>query len=166
MSALFTRRTVLITAATATGAALVSSHGLAQGTVHEVQMLNVHPENPGKVMVFYPQLLRIQPGDQVTFVLTDPAHNSQTTDGMLPDGAEGWIGQMNQEITVTLRQPGFYGYHCLPHHAMGMVGLIVVEGDGMFDNLDAARSVQHAGLAAQVWNEIWAEAEANGWLSA
>ena len=168
MSESLDRRTVLIgAAATTVGAALLSSPGSARAaTVHEVQMLNADPEDPSKVMVFHPRLLRIQPGDQLTFLSTDPAHNSQTTDGMVPDGAEGWIGAMNQEITVTLEHPGFYGYHCLPHHAMGMVGLIIVEGDGMFDNLEAARSVQHVGLAAQVWDEIWAEAEANGWLAA
>ena len=159
----FDRRTVLMAAAAA-GTVAVAPRAFAQAT-HDVQMLNVHPENPSKLNVFYPHLLRIQPGDTVNFLSVDPAHNSQTTDGMIPDGAEPWVGGISQDVSVTLETPGFYGYHCLPHLALGMVGLIIVEGEGMFDNLEAARSVQPFGMAVQVWNEIWTEAEANGWLS-
>ena len=36
------------------------------------------------------------------------------------------LGKVNQEIAVTLTEPGLYGVKCLPHYAMGMVMLIQV----------------------------------------
>ena len=33
---------------------------------------------------------------------------------------------MNQDVTVKFTAPGLYGYKCLPHFGMGMVGLIQV----------------------------------------
>ena len=83
---------------------------------------------------------------------------------MVPDGAEAWKGRVNEEIELSLTVPGFYGYKCLPHFATGMVGLIVVEGEGKLNNLEAARAVRHRGRAAQIFDEIWAEAEAAGLL--
>ncbi|MEM9618384.1 MAG: plastocyanin/azurin family copper-binding protein [Pseudomonadota bacterium] len=157
------RRTMLLGASVAA----VASPVLAQEpTVHEVQMLNVHPEDPRKRMVFYPRILRIKPGETVRFIPTDPAHNCQTTDGMVPDGAEGWKGGFNKVVEATPQVPGVYGYNCQPHQAAGMVGLVIVEGEGMLANLEAAKSVRQIGLAKRVWTEIWAEAEAEGHLTA
>ncbi|MCE8472781.1 plastocyanin/azurin family copper-binding protein, partial [Rhodovulum sulfidophilum] len=45
---------------------------------------------------------------------------------MLPAGAEPFKGQINEEIEVTLTEPGIYGIKCSPHFAMGMVMLIQV----------------------------------------
>jgi hypothetical protein len=44
---------------------------------------------------------------------------------------------------VTLTQEGVYGYKCLPHYGLGMVGLIVV-GD-VNVNLTTAQAVKHRG---------------------
>jgi pseudoazurin len=66
--------------------------------------------------------------------------------GMLPDGVDPWKGKINEEISVTLEQPGLYGYKCAPHYALGMVGLIQVGDDA--SNLDAALAVDHPGKAA------------------
>jgi pseudoazurin len=126
-------------------------------TTHEVQMLNVDPDNRQNRNVFLPRVLVVQPGDSITFLATDRGHNSVSTDGMLPDGAEGWDGKINEEITVTLETPGVYGYHCTPHWALGMVGVILVEGEGMMDNLEAAQAVRQRGRARQAYDEIWAE---------
>ena len=49
-----------------------------------------------------------------------------TVDDMLPEGAESWVGKRDEEITVSFDQPGYYGFKCKPHEAMGMVGLIRV----------------------------------------
>ena len=38
-------------------------------------------------------------------------------------------GKINEEIRVTFDVAGAYGYKCLPHFGMGMVGLIVVGDD-------------------------------------
>jgi len=161
------RRTFLLGAsacvlAASTGSALAFD----DHTTHEVQMLNVNPDNPRQRMVFLPRVLRVKPGDTVKFLSSNPGHNTETTKGMVPAGAEGWKSKANQEFEVTLTQPGVYGYNCAPHQAAGMVGLIVVEGEGMLDNLEEAKKARQVGLAKKVWMEIWKEAEEMGALTA
>ncbi|MEM1381947.1 MAG: pseudoazurin [Pseudomonadota bacterium] len=151
------RRTFTI--ATAGLAILPPSLALASG--HQVEMLNKHPSDNTR-MVFDPRLITVNVGDTVTFVPTDKSHNSESIKGMAPDGAELWKGKINQEVAVTFSQPGYYGYKCTPHVALGMVGLIVVEGDGKLDSLEAAKAVKHRGKAKKVFQEIWAEAESQG----
>ena len=43
---------------------------------HVVQMLNKHPDDKKKKMVFYPNLLQVNAGDSVTFESVDKGHNS------------------------------------------------------------------------------------------
>lgn len=143
-----------------------NSIGWAQSTSeHTVEMLNKHPEDRKQSMVFFPRILSVMPGDTVTFKSVDKGHNSATLKGMIPEGAEDWKGKINQDIEVTFSQPGFYGYQCTPHASMGMVGLIVVEGEGKLDNLEAARNVRQRGRSKAAWDEIWEEAEAAGMLA-
>lgn len=161
MTMLIDRRTLLIGAS----ALMLTRPALAEDAVHEVQMLNVHPEDRRKRMVFYPLIQVVQPGDTIKFLSVDPGHNSQSIEGMIPEGAEAWKSRTSQDFELTLTVPGIYGYKCLPHYATGMVGLIIVEGEGKLDNLEAARAVRQRGRAAQVFDEIWAQAEADGLLS-
>jgi len=127
---------------------------------HTVRALTRDPDYPDRSMLFSPRILRIEPGDSVAFKAANPGHNSQTTSGMLPDGAEPWRGPFGKDLTVTLEIPGYYGYHCLPHRSMGMVGLVIVEGDTRDDNLEAAKAVTHPTRAQTAWQTIWAEVEA------
>ena len=46
-----------------------------------------------------------------------------------------------------------------------MIGLIVVEGDGMLDNLEEAKSVKHRGKAKKAWKALWEEADAAGFTA-
>ncbi|MEM9247735.1 MAG: pseudoazurin [Pseudomonadota bacterium] len=126
-------------------------------TSHDIEMLNVHPENKRLRQVFFPRIHTVMPGDTVNFLATDRGHNSATVEGMIPDGASGWDGKINEEVSATLETPGFYGYQCTPHSSVGMVGLIIVSGDGMMDNLEAAQGVRHRGKARAIWDEIWEE---------
>lgn len=122
-------------------------------------MLNADPDNPRVRQVFVPRILVVQPGDTVKFTAVDRGHNSATVEGMIPEAAEGWDGRINEEVEVVLDQPGIYGYQCTPHASVGMVGIVVVEGEGMLDNLEAAQEVRQRGRARAVWEEIWAELE-------
>jgi pseudoazurin len=142
------------------GAAFALAASAASAEVVEVQMLNKHPSEAGKVMVFDPPLVRIQPGQTVRFLASDRGHNVQSVDGMLPEGAEEFRGRINEELEVTFDTPGVYGFKCLPHLAMGMVGLIVVEGEGWDANLEAARAVEHRGKAAEAFAALFAELDA------
>ncbi|WP_026987945.1 pseudoazurin [Fodinicurvata fenggangensis] len=131
------------------GTLLISGTALAAD--YEVEMLN--RGNDGQPMAFEPAYLEIEPGDSVTFVLTEGTHNAEIIPGMLPEGAEAWKGAMNEEFTVTFDQEGLYGYKCLPHYGMGMVGVIKV-GDEM-SNADAAEEVKHPGRAGQKMAELF-----------
>ena len=137
----------------------------ASGAVHEVLMLNKDPNDSSKKMIFSPHLLEIQAGDSVKFIPADKGHNSESIKGMIPDGAEKWKGKVNKEVEVTFSIPGFYGYQCKPHANMGMIGLIIVKGDGMLDNLEAAKGAKHRGKAKKAWAKLWEEADAAGLTS-
>lgn len=158
-------RRTLITAASATAfAPLMPTLAHAQEAI-DVEMLNKHPDDKKKRYVFYPRVVSVQSGETVVFKAVDKGHNSASIDGMLPDGAEEWNGKINKEIEVTFDKPGFYGYKCTPHATVGMVGLIVVEGEGKLDNLEAAKEVRQRGKSKKEWEEIWQEAEDLGLLT-
>lgn len=161
MSLLLNRRLFLGAAAATT----LTRPAFASGATHEVQMANQDPDNPRNRMVFLPRILVVQPGDTVNFVPTDRGHNSESIADMTPEGFEGWEGKINDPVSATLETPGFYGYVCTPHATVGMVGLVVVEGEGMMDNLEAAQGVRQRGQARRVWDEIWEEVESMGLTS-
>ena len=112
------------TTAIALGAMLAVPMSAAWAADHQVLMLNKDSE--GRTMQFEPAFLRVAPGDTVTFVPQDKTHNSESIAKAQPEGAKGWKGKINEELSVTFDVEGFYGYKCLPHAGMGMVGLIQV----------------------------------------
>ena len=162
MTLALSRRTLLL----AGTAALIARPAKAEATTHEVQMLNKDPDDAKQRMVFKPSFLVVKPGDTVKFLSADKGHNSEVIDDMLPEGAEGWKGRINDDVEVTLEAPGFYGYKCTPHVGTGMVGLIVVEGDGMMDNLEAAQKAKHRGQAKKRFQALWEQAEEAGVVAA
>ncbi|MEM7693088.1 MAG: pseudoazurin [Pseudomonadota bacterium] len=124
---------------------------------HVIQMLNIDPNDPERQHVFDPPILRIAVGDTVTFKAIDRGHNTATKRGMVPDGAEGWNGAIDEEVTITFTVPGTYGYVCLPHLEMGMVGLILV-GD-YTSNFEAAKRVRQIGGARRAFRTLFAAIE-------
>ncbi len=109
----------------ATGLALAALMGAAaHAETHEVRMLNKGAD--GARMVFEPAFVRAAPGDTIRFLATDKGHNAETAQGMIPEGAQGFAGKINEEIEVTLDKEGVYGVLCKPHYAMGMVMTIAV----------------------------------------
>jgi pseudoazurin len=90
----------------------------------EVKMLNKGTQ--GGFMVFEPAFVKIAPGDSVSFVPTDPAHDVVSLPDIAPKGAQAFTGQIGKPLTVKFTAEGLYGYKCAPHVSMGMVGLIQV----------------------------------------
>lgn len=131
-------------------AAALAAGAPAMAADHEVKMLNKGEKG---AMVFEPDLVRIAPGDTVTFKATDVGHNAETIKGMLPDGAAPFEGKMGQDVTVVFVEPGVYGVKCKPHLAMGMVAAVVV---GEPVNLDAAKAVKNPGKAGKRFAELLA----------
>ena len=117
----------------------------AHAAEFEVKMLNKGPDN--QAMTFDPPFLKVQVGDTVKFVPTDKGHDAESIPGMVPDGATPFKGKLSQEISVTFDKPGLYGYRCVPHFGMGMVGLVEVGGSTA--NLDAAKQAKMPPLATK-----------------
>ena len=100
---------------------------------HTVEMLS---SSNGQMMVFKPAVLKINPGDTVTWKATNPGHNTASINEMSPDGSLQWDGKINEELKITFTKEGVYGYKCTPHYILGMVGIVSV-GDNT-TNLSAA----------------------------
>ena len=100
---------------------------------HTVEMLS---SSNGEMMVFKPAVLKIQPGDTVTWKATNPGHNTASIDAMTADNSLQWNGKINEELTITFTKEGVYGYKCTPHYILGMVGIIAVGGN--LENLASA----------------------------
>lgn len=152
--------------AEAPGKALSTSHSSADtkptGKVIEIRMYTVDPDDLSRQHVFKPRLVRAEIGDTIRFIPTEISHQSSSIEAMLPDGVQGWEGAINGEVSYILPAAGLYGFQCVPHYAAGMVGLIVVEGEGKTDNLDAARTASHPGLGAPQFAAIFAKAVDRG----
>jgi pseudoazurin len=84
----------------------------------------------GSLMVFEPAFIKIAPGDSVKFLATQKGHNAESVAGMAPAGGPVFKGKINEEIVVRFTKAGLYGYKCLPHVGMGMIGLVQVGGAG------------------------------------
>ena len=95
----------------------------AQAKEHQVKMLNKGAEG---MMLFEPAYLNVAPGDTVKFIATNKGHNAESIPGMVPDGGATFKGKINEEVVVRFNAPGLYGFKCLPHLGMGMVGLVQV----------------------------------------
>ncbi|XOZ34573.1 pseudoazurin [Halomonadaceae bacterium KBTZ08] len=99
--------------------ALGAAQALAEN--HTVKMKNRGEDGN---MVFEPGYLKASKGDTVTFLATDPSHNSVSD--TVPEGAPTWNGAIDEEFTVTLSKEGVYVYKCVPHLKMNMTGIIQV----------------------------------------
>lgn len=98
--------------------------GSAFAANHEIQMLN---SNEHGSMMFEPMLLKANVGDTVTFKAVNKSHFVQSR--AVPEGAEKFASEEDQEITITLDKEGLYVYTCPVHRAMNMNGIIQVGND-------------------------------------
>ncbi|MEM1236489.1 MAG: pseudoazurin [Pseudomonadota bacterium] len=131
----------------------------AEGGKHSVMMLNADCNDSNIANVFEPAILHVNSGDSVTFLATDAGHNSASKRGMIPEGAEGWNGGLDEELTVEFTVPGIYGYICLPHYEWGMVGLVVVDND--LSNMAAVKKIRHPGDARGNFRALLKQLEAD-----
>lgn len=132
----------MIRAAFAAALMFCSLNGVAFADTHEVKMLNRGANGP---MDYDPAYLVVKPGDTVKFLPTVKGHNAATIAGFLPEGAQPFLGKINQEIAVTLDKEGIYGVKCSPHFDMGMVMLIQV-GAGKADAIELPEKLPPSAL--------------------
>ena len=89
-----------------------------------IEMLNKDAD--GNKMVYSQEIVQINSGDTVTWVPTSKGHNVEIIAS--PNGMK-YKSKNNKEAKITFDQPGIYYYWCTPHKGMGMIGLVVVDGD-------------------------------------
>ncbi len=103
---------------------------------HKVEMRNIGKDG---AMVFEPAYLKVAVGDTVHFVPADMGHNSVSV--LVPEGAKGWAGERNKDVTAVIDKEGVYIYRCEPHTYMAMTGVIQA---GKPVNLEAAKKAAEA----------------------
>jgi len=104
--------------------------GLSSGALAEEHVIKAVITN------WVPLVTFAKPGDTLKFMQM-AGHDTESIDGMIPEGATKWKAKMGQEgFSVKLEKEGAYIYKCNPHMTTGMVGAVVV-GDGEPKNLAA-----------------------------
>src|SRR5215204_1353893 len=71
--------------------------------------------------------ITVEPGTTVTWVHNGQnPHTTTSYDGLWDSGIiEGGSGGT---FSFTFEEPGTYGYYCIPHESMGMIGSVTVSG--------------------------------------
>lgn len=94
----------------------------------------------GAVTQWRPMIAFAQPGDVLRFK-NMIGHDTESIEGMVPEGAEGWRSELGAEgYAVTLEKEGVYVYKCNPHISTGMVGAVVVGDARPPANLEAVKA--------------------------
>lgn len=135
--------------------AMTSGFMASAASAADFEVLMLNKGTDGKTMGFSPSFLHVEPGDTVTFIPIDKGHNAETILDMIPEDAATWKGKTDEQFTVTLTVPGLYGFKCMPHFNMGMVGLIQVGNDR--SNLTQLMNVRLPGKAQARMMELFAK---------
>jgi len=105
---------------------------------------------------FEPLVSKIQPGDTVAWE-NMPTHDTQSMEGLIPEGAEMWHSKLGENFEHTFTTEGIYVYKCTPHFGAGMGGAIIV---GKPVNLEAIQAADASGAAGRLVRKAIAAAVA------
>lgn len=102
------------------GALIGASALLSTAVMAENHVVNA------EVTAFNPMVVKVAVGDTVSWENMN-GHISETIEGKIPEGAQGWMSQMGENYqTAPLTVEGVYFYKCTPHWGAGMGGVIIV----------------------------------------
>ena len=117
-----------------------------------IDMLNKRDD--GAKMVYSVDVAEINSGDTITWLPASKGHNVHFI-----AGPEGWDlpkkSKNNKEVSITFDTPGVYLYQCTPHASMGMIALVVVDGDT--SNLDAIAKTKIRGKSKKKLKSLLAD---------
>ena len=121
--------------------ALLFTHNSAISATYDVDMLNKRDD--GEKMVYSEDILYVELNDTVNWLTTSPGHNVEFIGA--PENAElpKKPSKVNKEFSYTFDEPGVYLYQCSPHKSMGMIALVIVDGD--LSNIDDIASTRVVG---------------------
>ena len=143
------KRITLNALALAAGAMFTIAALPAQAADIDVKMLNKGAKG---MMVFEPDFVHAAPGDTIHFIATDKGHDAESIEGMIPDGAQPFKGEIGKDLAVKVDKEGFYGVRCKPHFGMGMVMLLEV---GKGTNADAAKAAKMPPKAKEKFDALF-----------
>src|SRR5690606_14013810 len=120
-------------------AAALAFAGPCVAANYEVRVGNNNGVGTAEGFSFKPGVLRIAPGDTVTFrnrvYAGNPPHNVVSDDGLFRcargcdgEGGDGSPTQVAFEFTLAFPDPGTVAYHCEVHGEPGLI--IIGDGDG------------------------------------
>ena len=117
---------------------------------YEVDMLNKRDD--GEKMVYSTDVLHVNLNDTVTWLPTTKGHNVEFIEA--PESADlpKKPSKVNKEFSYTFNEPGIYLYQCSPHKSMGMIALVVV--DGNLSNIDDIASTRVVGKSKKKLKEL------------
>jgi len=105
---------------------------------------------------FNPMHLFVQPGDTVKWT-NMTIHDTQSMDGLIPEGAEPWKSKIAQELQITVTAEGVYIYKCNPHYPNGMVGAIIVGEANNMDQIEANAKGREKGVIFKLKKKLAAK---------
>ena len=105
---------------------------------------------------FNPMHLFIKPGDSVQWK-NMTIHDTQSMDGLIPEGAKPWKSNIGQEYEVTLDVEGVYIYKCNPHYPNGMVGAIIVGEPVNMEQIEANAKGREKGVIFKLKKKLAAK---------
>jgi len=120
-----------------TAVAAVKAAAEATGVVHIVT---------AQGLKYAPLVIQVGLGDTVAWENMS-SHDTQSIEGLIPEGAEAWHSGMGENYQRTFLVEGIYVYKCTPHFGAGMGGAIIV---GQPSNLDAIKAVKVKGAAKRL----------------
>ncbi|WP_417549277.1 plastocyanin/azurin family copper-binding protein [Methylophaga sp.] len=107
-------------------------------------------------LIYDPLVVTIAPGDSVSWTNMS-THNTESIEGLIPEGAEMWTSKMSENYSRTFTQEGIYVYKCTPHFGAGMGGAVIV---GKPVNLEQIKNSGAKGAAKRLVNKAIQAAEA------
>ena len=117
---------------------------------YDVDMLNKRDD--GEKMVYSTDVLHVNLNDTVTWLPTTKGHNVEFIEA--PESADlpKKPSKVNKEFSYTFNEPGIYLYQCSPHKSMGMIALVVV--DGNLSNIDDIASTRVVGKSKKKLKDL------------
>jgi len=109
------------------------NQSIAYSKIYQIEMRN---SKDRQNMIFSPDFLMINEGDEVEFLPIDKGHNTQSV--FVPEGQKKWQSKNDEKVKITFIKEGIYIYECRNHAVMGMVGMIKV-GNSL-ENLSTAKA--------------------------
>tara|TARA_Y100000590_G_C15385618_1_gene888104 strand:+ start:294 stop:776 length:483 start_codon:yes stop_codon:yes gene_type:complete len=120
-----------------------------------IEMLNKLDK---RSMVYSQEIVRINSGDTVSWISTDPGHNVEfISKNGVPEGVEKFKSKVGKDTQYTFTIPGIYAYWCVPHKTMGMIGFVIVDED--LSNLDKIKKIKFLGKSKKLAKTLIAEIE-------